>query len=757
MLTFLRRITQEVSSAQNLTDALAIVVERVCEFIEVEACSVYLADDSGENYVLIASKGFKEGVDGKLCVKSNQGLVGLVGQREEPLNVENAAEHPAYAYFPETGEEKYQAFLGVPIIHQRKIVGILVAQQRASRKFDEGEESFLVTVSAQLAGLVAQAKMKKGFKGIQHAARQGKGKGKEIQGIPGSPGVGIGETVRTYALADLDAVPDRMAEDIDKEIAVFNKALAQARKEMKLLREKLNDTLPKEDVALFDVYLNMLDKKNLGAEVVERIKDGVWAQGALRDVISQHIKSFDSMDDDYLRERAADVRDLGRRVLTYLQAGAQKSRTYPDAMILVGDEITAAKLAEIPREKLMGIVSVQGSSNSHAAILARSMGIPTVMGASDLPLSDIEGEEIIVDGYHGRVYLKPSATLRKEFKRLMQEEAELYAGLEALHSEEAVTPDGHHVPLLVNTGLVADIPSSLDVGAEGVGLYRTEVPFMMRDRFPGEEEQSHIYRQILAAFAPRPVTMRTLDVGGDKVLPYFRFEEENPFLGWRGLRITLDHPELLLLQLRAMLRASSGLNNLRIMLPMVSSVTEIREAKRFIEQAYEEVHEIDPNVDMPKVGVMVEVPSAVYQAEQFARVCDFLSVGSNDLTQYLLAVDRNNSRVAKMYDSLHPAVLNALIDVVAGAHAQGKHASVCGEMAGDPASAILLLAMGFDSLSMNATSLARVKWVIRSIPMTQAQDLLAQAMSCEEPKLIRALLDEALEKAGLGGLVRAGK
>lgn len=755
MLNFLRRIVQEVNAAPTLAEALSVVVDRVCEYIHVEACSIYLWDKEHQQYLLIASKGYKPGVDGKLTVKPDVGLIGLVGSREEPINLEDAPSHPNYCYFKETGEEIYRAFIGVPLIHQRHVIGILAAQQREMRKFDESEEAFMVTVSAQLAGIIAQAKATRGFKGIQRD--MGKRKEKEIQGIPGAPGVGIGISVRVFPPADLEAVPDKEIEDIPSEIALFNHALSLTRDEINLLASRLHESLPEEDRALFDAYLKMLGNESLGAEVIAEIQKGQWAQAALRNVIALHVSYFETMDDVYLRERAADIRDLGRRVLMYLQADARAVPVFSNNTILIGDEVSAANLVEVPREQLKGVISVKGSSNSHVAILARSMGVPTVMGADTLPLTEAEGEEIIVDGYHGRVYLMPSPPLREEFTRLMQEEKELYAGLERLQHEEAITPDGHRMPLLVNAGLEADIPSSLDVGAEGVGLYRTEVPFLIRDRFPTEEEQRQIYRQMLQAFAPRPVTMRTLDVGGDKILPYFSFEEENPFLGWRGVRITLDHPELFLLQIRAMLRASSGLNNLRIMLPMISSLSEVREAKDLIYQAYDEVHEEDPQVDMPQIGVMVEVPSAVYQAEKLAAECDFLSVGSNDLTQYILALDRNNSRVAKMYDCLHPAVLHALIDIVSGAHAQGKPASVCGEMAGDPAAAILLLAMGYNTLSMNATSLTRIKWVIRNFHLRDAQELLARCLECDSAKQIRGLLDSALESAGLGGLVRAGK
>ena len=385
------------------------------------------------------------------------------------------------------------------------------------------------------------------------------------------------------------------------------------------------------------------------------------------------------------------------------------------------------------------------------------MGVPTVMGAEDLPVGELEGRELIIDGYYGQVYISPSAAVRQEFIGLAEEERELDAELERLQDLPAETLDGYAVSMMVNTGLAADVGRSLRVGAEGVGLYRTEVPFMQRDRFPSEEEQRVIYQQLLTTFAPRSVVMRTLDVGGDKLLPYFPIEEANPFLGWRGIRITLDHPEVFLLQIRAMLRASVDLNNLSILLPMISSVSEVEEALRLIHKAHDELVEDGVAVQMPPVGAMIEVPSAVFQAQDLARRVDFLSVGSNDLTQYILAVDRNNARVASLYDGLHPAVLRALRQVVNDAHCENKTISLCGEMAADPPAVILLLAMGFDTLSLNATHLPRMKWVIRKFTMERARMLLEEVMAMDDPVEIRCHMELALEEAGLAGLIRAGK
>ena len=379
------------------------------------------------------------------------------------------------------------------------------------------------------------------------------------------------------------------------------------------------------------------------------------------------------------------------------------------------------------------------------------------MGLDDLPVGQIDGKEIIVDGYRGLVYVSPSKPVRKEYRRLEREEAELSAELKGLQDQPSVTLDGINVPLYVNTGLIADSLSAQSSGAQGIGLYRTEFPFLVRERFPTEEEQRRTYRKILKSFAPKPVTMRTLDVGGDKLLPYFPIVEDNPFLGWRGLRITLDHPEIFLVQLRAMLRANAGLGNMNVLFPMVSTVTEVDEAMRLLRRAHHELLDADETISMPKVGVLIEVPSAVYQVEKLAQRVDYLSIGTNDLTQYLLAVDRNNARVANLYDALQPSVLYAIMQVVRGARKYNKPVHVCGEMAGDPVSVILLIGMGIDSLSMSIASIPKVKWVIRSFSQERARELLTQALELDDAYSIRQLLNSSLDEVGLGGLVRAGK
>lgn len=753
MLESLRSIVQEVNAANDLQMALDIIVRRVRQAMETEVCTVYLRDHATGRLHFMANEGLNPNFIGKISLGADEGLVGQVAKREEPLNLDDAEAHPHFLFLPGIGEEHYRSFLGVPIIHQRKVLGVLVVQQKAQRRFDENEEAFLVTCSAQLAGVIAHSQATGSIRAPGRDHKQGGSA--RFKGVAGASGIALGQAVVVVPPADLYSVPYRSCSDPEAEVQAFHDSLAQVRRDMESLSAKLAGRLAPDEHALFDVYLRILDDSALTSEVVAHIRQGEWAQSALAKIILQHVRTFEMMDDAYLKERAVDVKDLGRRVLAYLQVDTGERRDYPDNTILVGEELTASMLGEVPKDKLAGLVSVRGSGNSHVAILARAMGIPTVMGAVDLPFTQLDDQELVVDGYNGIVYYNPSAELRAQFQAIVDDERQFSLGLEALKDLPSETTDGRRLPLWVNTGLMADVARSLERGAEGVGLYRTEVPFLLRERFPSEEEQRAIYREQLIAFAPRPVTMRTLDVGGDKALPYFPIEEENPFLGWRGIRVTLDHPEIFLVQVRAMMKASAGLDNLRIMLPMISNTLELEEALELIYRAHAELHEEGLVTEQPPpVGVMIEVPAAVYQARELAKRVSFLSVGSNDLTQYLLAVDRNNPRVAELYHSYHPAVLRALKTVVEDCHAEGKPVSICGELAGDPGAAVLLLAMGYDILSMNATSLLRVKSMLRAISHSFAEQLLEQALSMENSHQVRDLLEQALVEAGMGRLLR---
>ena len=754
MLDSLRRIVQEVNSAHDLDEALALIVERVKSTMHTDVCSVYLADPESGEHVLMATDGLRPGAVGKVRLKRGLGLIGLVASRAEPLNLENAPDHPNFHFIAAAGEAPFHGFLGVPIIRRRKVLGVLVVQQCLARKFTEDEVAFLVTLAAQLAGSISQAEIRQRLDRLDENALVGT---LFLEGVASARGLGIGEAVVVFPVADLDSVPDKVITDVDAEASRFRQAVAVELAEIKRLGERMGRILSPGDRALFDAYALLLGSDSLVNGTLARIREGNWAPGALRTTVIEYANIFEEMDDPYLQGRAADIRDLGQRLLKRLQQEQAANRHYPERTILMGEEISVSQFLEVPPERLAGVVSVRGTGASHVALLARGLGIPAVFGVNNIPLSRLNGREVVVDGYSARICIQPGPALRQEYLHLAQEEAELSRGLQELRTLPAETPDGRRLGLYVNSGLFADTAAARDNGAEGVGLYRSELHFCLRDRFPGEEEQTAIYTRVLQIMAPYPVTLRTLDIGGDKPLPYFPIHEQNPFLGWRGIRISLDQPDIFKTQLRAMLRAGAGFPNLAILFPMIACVNELAEALELLHHAHTELMEDGLPVVFPRVGIMVEVPSAVYQIDILARMVDFVSVGSNDLTQYLLAVDRNNDRVAKLYDCLHPSVLCAIRQIVVGAHSAERSVSVCGEMAGDPAAALLLMGMGVDNLSMSLGNLLKVKWMIRTIAFSHAQELLAETLQMDTAGSIRQRLNAVLEEHGLGGLVRIGK
>ncbi len=756
MLGNLNRIIQEIGAAKDLPVALNYLINHISLVVDVDAVAIFLIDTEVGEYVLSAASGLNEAAVGKFRLKLGQGLIGRAVEREELINTADCQTNEYFHKAAHLGEKPYHGFLAVPIIHQGEAVGVIVLYREVVGTFEADSEAYLMTLSAQISNQLAHA-IARGVITSLAVGRRRKKKELVLLGLSGAAGVALGKAVLLFPPADLDAVPDRTTDDVAGEIQLFEAALAAARADIHVLQLRAQAGLSVAESALFDAYLRILDSRSLMNEVEEEIEAGFWAQAALRRVINRHVLRFESLSDDYLKERATDFRDLGRRILAYLQADKHEELHYPKRTILVSEEVTATMLMEVPQGQLVGVISGSGSSNSHVAILARALGLPTVMGVTGTSIAELAGREIIVDGYNGQVYLSPSMALKKEFRQIALEEQQFDDELAVLRDKPAVTLDGHQVRLLVNTGLAVEGGLSLSVGAEGIGLFRTELPFMLRDRFPSEEDQRIMYRQLLNTFSPKPVVMRTLDIGGDKPLPYFPIIEDNPFLGWRGIRVTLDHPEIFLQQVRAMLSASVGLNNLAIMLPMITSVSEVEASKRMIHQAYDELIEDGLDIQMPLLGIMIEVPAAVYQAHELAARVDFISVGSNDLIQYLLAVDRNNPRVADLYNCFHPAVIRALYAVAKAVHKVGKPISICGEMASDPVATLLLLAMGYDALSMSARAILRVKWAIRNCSLEHAQQLLKEILKIDDPIEVRVHLEIALEEAGLGGLIRAGR
>ncbi|TMO65189.1 phosphoenolpyruvate--protein phosphotransferase [Pseudoalteromonas aurantia] len=756
MLATLRSIVESVAQQPTLNEALTRFVFMVKEAMNTECCSIYFADYSQDHFILMASDGLNPEAIGHFNVGFTEGLVGLVAQREEPINIAHAQSHPRFKHAPEVNEEGFNAFLSVPVVHQRKVLGVIVVQQRVARVFSHDEESFLITLSAQLASQLAHAEIQSL---LTHEASSHQTS--VLKGVSSTPGIAIGEAFVVLPKLDFSSVDSQKVADTPLQRELFLQAVAATRQEFHILANTLSEHIPKEALAVFDVYQQLLDARSLGLQVERQLSDGWCAKSALKHVIESLVSQFNEMHDPYIKERAVDVKDIGLRVLHHLMATEHAIKVYPENTILVTQTLSPSMLADIPKERLKGVVSVQGAANSHASILTRAMGVPAIWGIEDIPLLQLDGKDMILDAYSGRLYISPSASLRKEYEQLRRQDSALHDKFEAEHALAPVTLDGEQMSLLLNAGLDLSTEQMTAHYCDGVGLYRTESWFMQKGQFPTQSEQEKWYREVLSRYHPDPVVMRTLDIGGDKVLEYFDIQEENPFLGWRGIRVSLDHPEIFLDQIKAMIKANVGLGNLRIMLPMVSHTDEIDEALQLIEQAYFELQEewADPFllVDKPEVGVMLEVPSSVFLLKDWAVKVDFCSVGSNDLTQYLLAVDRNNTQVAELFDPYHPSVLRVLNQVANTCQDVELPFSLCGELGGEPEGAILLMAMGYRRLSMNILSLNKVKWVLRRLRVKDMETLLTECLAQSSVKQVHRLLRSFMIKHGFSELLYHSK
>ncbi|HBV6660374.1 TPA: phosphoenolpyruvate--protein phosphotransferase [Klebsiella pneumoniae] len=748
MLTRLREIVEKVASAPRLNEALDILVTDVCQAMETEVCSVYLADNDRRCYYLMATRGLKKPRGRTVALAFDEGLVGLVGRLAEPINLADAQKHPSFKYIPAVKEDRFRAFLGVPIIQRRQLLGVLVVQQRELRQFDESEESFLVTLATQMAAILSQSQLNALF---------GQYRQTRIRALPASSGVAIAEGWMDVSLPLMEQVYEASTLDTASERERLTGALEEAANEFRRYSKRYAAGAQKETAAIFDLYSHLLSDARLRRELFAEVDKGAVAEWAVKKIIEKFAEQFAALSDGYLKERAGDLRTLGQRLLFHLDDSIQGPNTWPARIILVADELSATTLAEVPQDRLAGVVVRDGAANSHAAIMVRALGIPTVMGA-DIQPSLLHGHTLIVDGYRGELLVDPEPVLLQEYQRLISEENELSRLAEDDLQRASELKSGERVKVMLNAGLSPEHEEKLGSFVDGIGLYRTEIPFMLQSGFPSEEEQVAQYQGMLQMFNSKPVTLRTLDIGADKQLPYMPISEENPCLGWRGIRITLDQPEIFLIQVRAMLRANAATGNLSILLPMVTSLEEVDEARRLIDRASREVEEmIGYAIPRPRLGVMLEVPSMVFMLTQLASRIDFISVGTNDLTQYLLAVDRNNTRVASMYDSLHPAVLRALAMIAHDAERFGIDLRLCGEMAGDPMCVTILIGLGYRHLSMNGRSVARVKYLLRRIDIEEAQELSRRSLDAQMTAEVRHQVAAFMERRGLGGLIRGGR
>lgn len=739
-LQALRKITQEVSSEHDLNKAMNLLVQHIRQTTEADCCSLYLLDNFRKGYRLMATDGLSQQAVGKIALRYNEGLVGVVGSTSEILNLADASSHPNFMYLPDVGEDEYLSFLGVPILNQGTMLGVLVIQSKSKQVFGEQEESFIVTLAAQIGSIIARYKQENS---VEDDVLQ------RLKGISSTGEIAIAPALVWQPDVALEEIKIQQCDDPMMQMELFNQVMFQLQIEMDRATLKMQEG-DKRSAAFgyMSSYGRLLDDPTFQDEVLSSIEEGHYmATSAVKFVIEKHLKDAQIAGQD---DKVIDIQDFGHVLISRLVHACNRQFDITEPVILVMESIPASMVADLPRDKIVGFVATSKVASSHATILARDFGIPSVLGVN-LNIDDVDGHTIIVDGRNCEVILDPPESVLDEFKQLenqSREQHDLFAK-ETKKSVECL--DGRHITIGLNAGLNQQKCDDNAECSDNIGLFRTEIAFMLCPTFPSEQQQYEWYSRLLEQFAPKAVCMRTLDIGSDKGLAYLPIKENNPALGWRGVRVTMDMPNILYTQLRAMLRAHQKYGNLEIMIPMISRLEEVLFVKKaMIEVANELRSKSGEEVTLPRFGVMIEVPSCIYLMDELAKEVDFFSIGSNDLMQYMLAVDRSNPKVQRFYDCFHPSVVRCLKDLITKAQQHNKHITVCGESAGDPLSALLLLSLGYTSLSMNYSYISRIKYILRRVSFEQLQALGQKALALTNAKEIRSLYEIYAVSQGLG-------
>ncbi|TIX56565.1 MAG: phosphoenolpyruvate--protein phosphotransferase [Mesorhizobium sp.] len=741
LLKRLRELMQEPLEPQERLDR---IVRDIAANMVAEVCSLYVlrADSVLELY---ATEGLNPNAVHLAQLRLGEGLVGTIAASARPLNLSNAQEHPAFAYLPETGEEIYNSFLGVPVLRAGRTLGVLVVQNKTMRHYRDDEVEALETTAMVIAEMIATGDLARLTRpGLELDLRRPV----SFTGLSFNEGVGLGHVVLHEPRI---VVTNLFNEDSDEEIKRLDASLGS-------LRLSIDDMLERREVAFEGEHRQVLEAYRMFANdsgwvrrLEEAIRNGLTAEAAVEKVQSDMRARMLHMTDPYLRERMSDFDDLANRLLRQLMGRGPDdvAASLPKDAIIVARSMGAAELLDYPRDKLRGLVLEDGAATSHVVIVARAMGIP-VAGQMRGAVSMAEnGDAIIVDGEEGAIHLRPQPDLEAAYAEKVRFRARRQEVYRELRKKPSVTKDGVQVDLLMNAGLAVDLPQLAEAGAAGIGLFRTELQFMVASTFPRAEAQERLYRDVLDAARGKPVTFRTIDIGGDKVLPYFKdtIQEENPALGWRAIRLTLDRPGLLRTQIRALLKACGG-RELKLMLPMVTELGEIAQAREIIDREVRHLSRFAHHLPTSlKLGAMLEVPSLLFQLDELMKAVDFVSVGSNDLFQFVMAVDRGNTQLSDRFDALSTPFLRVLKQIADAGVRNQTPVTLCGELAGKPISAMALIGLGYRSISMSPASIGPVKAMLTELPLAELEtffddNLMAPAHGLPMRALLQAFADD---------------
>jgi phosphotransferase system enzyme I (PtsP) len=747
-----------------LQETLANVIDLVAKRLDADVCSIYLSDADFRHLTLSATIGLDSNAVTNVQLAFGEGLVGICAERGEPVAYEHARRAPDYRYFPETGEERYESLLAAPLVVQGVTTGVLVIQTLESRSFDQPDVELLQTCAQLLAPVVVNAQLlaivasedEEQVKGVSRVAPHAvtvagrDEKNVELRGIATARGVAIGPIYRLDNPIDMDRLAYQPSADPAQEKRDLMNALSEARREIDDMREVVGERFGPEFAAVFYTQMQILEDSGFVQKLEEGVERERDAFRALNHVLDAYRATFESIEDPYFRERGVDVQEVGRRVMEKLLGVRHHNLPLQDGSVVVVNQILPEVFARLEMDKVAALVAEHGSFTSHGAIFARTLEIPAVTGVSGIQRAAREGETAVVDGGNGRIYLSPDDNLLAEYHRAQHQYALVVEHLDAMRERPAETRDGKRIALTANVGLLNDLRLIERHGAEGVGLFRTELLALAHRGFPSEEEQEQLYQKVVETMAPRTVTIRTLDLGGDKGIPGIGLEdEENPQLGCRSIRLTLKNRRAFRTQLRAVLSASAS-KNVKLLFPMISGIAELREALEVLDEVKDQLDRrgVDFDRNLP-VGIMIEVPSAAIIADVLAQECDFFSIGTNDLTQYTLAVDRGNERVAHLYNPLHPAVLSLIDRSVRAADRAGIPISVCGEMAANPIAVPILLGLGIHELSGAPSGIPVVKEIIRALDSVVTEGDARRALQTESAEEVQVIGASRLRDVGL--------
>lgn len=752
-ISILEEIFRIITDSKQPEQTLELIVEQIAARLNTDVCSVYVFDPTERHLILRATVGLNKASVGSISMNVEEGLTGLVIEKMEPVFVKNPSAHSRFKYYKESGEDIYQTFLGLPLVYHQKILGVLVIQTIDEDAVSEADIPVFLNISSQISATIAysgvletiQQKKTDKQEHLKTPKTGFKEKKKFLKGIAVFDSFGEGYAYYIQERIGFDQIQREESEDVESEIKRLETALQRSADDIRGISQAAQG-LSAQDDAIIEAHLMVMHDPSFKKKITAHILSGYRAEYALKKVIIEFVDFFNQIDDPYLAERGTDFENIGKQILKNLIGyQGRPTKKFKKKTIAVASDISPLELADLAQANLKGIVLSKGGKTSHTVIMAKSLQIPIVVGVKGVLETVKENDYVIIDGSSGLVFSNPPQEIVTEYARIKAERSRQIQSLETLKDQKAETKDGFAVSMGANIGLLSDIDLVEKYGADHIGLYRTEFPFLVRKTFPSEQEQYELYRKIIAKAQKRSITIRTIDVGGDKFLSYLDYpKEENPFLGWRSIRVSLELENIFREQIRAILRASA-LGRLKLLFPMITTVNEIRKSVDIVNQEKAKLAQKKiPFDDKVNIGIMVEVPAAIKILDRLLKYADFVSVGTNDLVQYLLAVDRNNEKLSALYNPLHPAVILSILEIVSVCKKNKKEVSICGEAASSIPCVSLFLAMEVNQLSMGSDAIPLVKNFIRNTRLKDMKAILKKVMHMEDTEEISSYLNDLI-------------